>query len=109
MTTASTDRRLLPFTAIAGALAMASAMGFGRFSLTPILPGMIVDLGLSSTEAGVIAAANFTGYLVGAVGGAFGWAAGRERLIGLAALFLTAVLLAGMGVADSVAAFIVLR
>ena len=109
MTTSSTDRRLLPFTAIAGALAMASVMGFGRFSLTPILPGMIVDLGLSSTEAGVIAAANFTGYLVGAVGGAFGWAAGRERLIGLAALFLTAVLLAGMGVADSVAAFIALR
>ena len=88
---------------------MAAAMGFGRFSFTPILPGMIADLGPSSTEAGVIAAANFAGYLSGAAAGAYGWAAGRERLIGLSALLSTAVLLAGMGVTHSVAAFVVLR
>lgn len=109
MTTASTDRRHLVSTALAGALTMAAAMGFGRFSFTPILPGMISDLGLSSTEAGVIAAANFAGYLSGAVIGAYGWAAGRERLIGLSAVLATAVLLAGMGITHSVAAFIVLR
>lgn len=88
---------------------MAAAMGVGRFSFTPILPGMIGDLGLSSTEAGIVAAANFTGYLAGAVAGAYGWAAGRERLIGLAALLATAVLLAGMGLTHSVAVFVVLR
>ncbi|MBV2184526.1 MAG: MFS transporter [Rhizobium sp.] len=96
-------------TAMAGALAMAAAMGFGRFSFAPILPGMIADLGLSSTDAGLIAAANFAGYLAGAVAGAYSWAAGRERLIGLSALLLTAMLLAGMGVAHSVAVFAVLR
>lgn len=109
MTAAFKNDYRLVATAIAGALAMAAAMGFGRFSFTPILPGMIADLGLSSTDAGLIAAANFAGYLVGAVVGAYGWAAGRERLIGLSALLLTAMLLAGMGVAHSVAVFALLR
>ncbi|PJI41189.1 MAG: MFS transporter [Rhizobium sp.] len=109
MTAASRTEHSLVSIAIAGALAMASAMGFGRFSFTPILPGMIADLGLTSTEAGIVAAANFTGYLAGAVAGAYGWAAGRERLIGLAALLATAILLAGMGLTHSVVAFVVLR
>lgn len=109
MTSVSHDRRQLVSTAIAGALAMATAMGFGRFSFTPILPGMIAGLGLSSTQAGVIAAANFAGYLAGAVAGAYGWAAGRERLIGLLSLLLTVLLLAGMGLSSSIAVFVVLR
>lgn len=109
MTPASHDRRHLVSTAIAGALAMATAMGFGRFSFTPILPGMIAGLGLSSTEAGVIAAANFTGYLAGAIAGAYGWAAGRERMIGLLSLLLTVLLLAGMGLSSSIAVFVALR
>ena len=109
MTSAPHDRRQLVSTAIAGALAMATAMGFGRFSFTPILPGMIVGLGLSSTQAGVIAAANFSGYLAGAVAGAYGWAAGRERVIGLLSLLLTVLLLAGMGLSSSIAVFVVLR
>lgn len=109
MTSPSHDRRQLVSTAIAGALAMATAMGFGRFSFTPILPGMIAGLGLSSTQAGVIAAANFSGYLAGAVAGAYGWAAGRERVIGLFSLLLTVLLLAGMGLSSSIAVFVVLR
>ena len=109
MTSPSHDRSQLVSTAMAGALAMATAMGFGRFSFTPILPGMIAGLGLSSTQAGVIAAANFAGYLAGAVAGAYGWAAGRERMIGLLSLVLTVLLLAGMGLSSSIAVFVVLR
>lgn len=88
---------------------MAGAMGFGRFFYTPVLPGMMSGLELSATDAGNIAAANFAGYLAGAILSAYGWAAGRERLVALGALVGTALLLLAMGVANSVTAFIVIR
>ncbi|WET72584.1 MULTISPECIES: YbfB/YjiJ family MFS transporter [Rhizobium] len=96
-------------TAAAGAVAMAAAMGFGRFSYTPILPGMMSGVPLSAADAGFIASANFVGYLVGAVFAAYGWAAGRERLVALSALLATAILLAAMAATDSVAVFAVIR
>ncbi|MGV1769531.1 YbfB/YjiJ family MFS transporter [Agrobacterium vitis] len=99
----------LPFTALAGALAMAAAMGFGRFSFTPILPGMMTDLHLVPADAGLIAAANFLGYLLGAVLAGQGWAAGRERLIALSSLFATSLLLAAMALTQHVGMFMVIR
>ncbi len=95
--------------ALAGAIAMAAAMGFGRFSFTPILPGMMVGVPLSAADAGFIASANFVGYLVGAVLAAYGWAAGRERLVALLSLLATAILLAAMAATDSVLLFAVIR
>src|SRR6201998_4497755 len=50
-----------------GLLALASAMGIGRFSLTPILPLMQQDAGLSLTVGGWLATANYLGYLLGAL------------------------------------------
>lgn len=99
----------LAATAIAGAVAMAVAMGFGRFSYTPILPAMMADAGLSPADAGLIASANFVGYLVGAVLAAYGWAHGNERRLGLAALVATALLLAAMGFGTSVLAYCAIR
>ncbi len=96
-------------TALAGAVAMAAAMGFGRFSFTPILPGMMAGVPLSAADAGFIASANFVGYLVGAVLGAYGWAAGRERLVALLSLLATAILLAAMAATDSVLVFAAIR
>jgi MFS family permease len=96
-------------TALAGMIAMAAAMGFGRFSYTPILPGMMSGVPLSAADAGFIASANFVGYLVGAVLAAYGWAAGRERKVALSALFATAVLLAAMAMTRSVMVFAVIR
>lgn len=93
----------------AGAVAMAAAMGFGRFSYTPILPGMMAGLGLSASDAGLIAAANFAGYLAGAILAAYGWATGRERQISVAALASTAALLLAMAVCSSVPAFMLIR
>ncbi|MEZ2130463.1 MULTISPECIES: MFS transporter [unclassified Sinorhizobium] len=96
-------------TGLAGAIAMAAAMGFGRFSFTPILPGMMTGVPLSAADAGFIASANFVGYLVGAVLSAYGWAAGRERLVALLSLLATALLLAAMAMTESVAVFSVIR
>jgi predicted MFS family arabinose efflux permease len=50
-----------------GLLALASAMGIGRFSLTPILPLMQQDAGLTLTVGGWLATLNYLGYLLGAL------------------------------------------
>ncbi len=42
-------------------------MGIGRFSLTPILPLMQQDAGLTLTVGGWLATANYLGYLIGAL------------------------------------------
>ncbi|MDP9839576.1 MFS family permease [Neorhizobium huautlense] len=94
---------------LAGAAAMAGVMGFGRFVYTPILPGMIAGIPISAADAGTIAAGNFAGYLLGAIASAYGWAAGRERIVALTGLLASAVFLAAMGLTTSVTAFTIIR
>ncbi len=53
--------------ATVGLLALASAMGIGRFSLTPILPLMQHDVGLTFARGGWLATGNYLGYLAGAL------------------------------------------
>lgn len=88
---------------------MAVAMGIGRFVYTPILPGMMDELGLSAADAGLIASANYLGYLVGAVLAAGGWAEGRERSLMLAGLGASAVLAGMMGLTESLGLFLAIR
>ncbi|RWK56731.1 YbfB/YjiJ family MFS transporter [Mesorhizobium sp.] len=95
--------------AFAGMIALAVAMGIGRFVYTPILPGMMEELGLSPADAGWIASANYLGYLVGALAAVGGWAHDRERRLMLAGLAATAVLTGLMGLADTMAAFLIIR
>jgi predicted MFS family arabinose efflux permease len=52
---------------LGGILALAAAMGIGRFGYTPILPAMQEAGGLDTTESGLLAAANYGGYLAGAI------------------------------------------
>jgi predicted MFS family arabinose efflux permease len=95
--------------AVAGMISLAVAMGIGRFVYTPILPGMMEELGLSASNAGLIASANYLGYLVGALVAAGGWAHGRERLLVLGALATSTALVALMGAVDTMAPFLLIR
>ena len=52
---------------IIGMVGLASAIGIGRFALTPLLPLMQSVYGTTLTQGAVLASANYAGYLAGAV------------------------------------------
>ena len=95
--------------ALGGCLALAAAMGIGRFVYTPILPFMVETLGLSQAEAGIIASANFLGYLLGALAAAKASLPGGRRRWFLVALAISALTTAAMAAVATVPPFIVLR
>lgn len=53
-------------TALSGFVMLVVAMGIGRFAFTPQVPLMIADGQLTLTSAGLVAAMNYLGYLLGA-------------------------------------------
>ena len=54
-------------TAFIGLASLASAMGIGRFAFTPLLPLMQQAYGLTLAQGAWLAAANYLGYLIGAL------------------------------------------
>jgi len=95
--------------AIGGLIAMASAVGIGRFIYTPILPPMAEALHLTKGEAGLIASANFLGYLAGAVAAASARLGGSPRAWLLVALAGSAVTTGAMAWPEGMSAFLALR
>jgi predicted MFS family arabinose efflux permease len=95
--------------ALGGCLAMAAAMGIGRFIYTPILPFMAEALNLTKTEAGLIASANFLGYLAGALAAAGSLIGGDPRRWFLGALAASTLTSAAMAWTGAFALFVTLR
>ena len=95
--------------ALAGLLALAVGIGIGRFAYTPILPYMSAGLGLGKSEAGLIASANYLGYLLGALAAAWRAVPGDPRLWLVGALALSALSTGAMALTTSFGAFLLLR
>lgn len=88
---------------------MAAAVGVGRFIYTPILPPMVDGLLLTKGEAGLIASANFLGYLVGALLAASARLPGNPRSWLLWSLAVSALTTGAMGLPADLALFLALR
>jgi predicted MFS family arabinose efflux permease len=95
--------------ALGGMVAMASGMGMGRFLYTPVLPMMVESAGLSPSRAGLIASANFAGYLAGALAASLPGMSPRAWNLLLAALVTSAATTAAMAMTDSFWPWILLR
>src|ERR1700722_18105012 len=95
--------------AFGGLLAMAVAIGIGRFVYTPILPIMLESLGWSKAEAGLVASANFLGYLVGALLAVRPIAASRQRRGLIVALLISATTTLCMAFQSQIAILMALR
>lgn len=94
--------------ALGGLLALAAGMGVGRFVYTPILPPMVEALHLTKSQAGLIASANFIGYLAGALLAALRLPGTRRQWL-LGSLVVNVAGLAAMGETSSLPVFLALR
>jgi len=106
VTAEAAGRRALAV-ALAGLIALAVAIGIGRFAFTPILPMMQEDAGVSMAMGGWLASANYIGYLAGALS-VIWWRIGATTGIraGLAAIGITTL---AMGTEHHVAVWLLLR
>jgi len=93
--------------ALAGALALAVAMGIGRFAFTPILPMMQDDAGLGIVAGGWLASVNYLGYLLGALAATVWPLRGNALLIG--SLLGIAVVTFAMGLTSVFPLWVLLR
>jgi predicted MFS family arabinose efflux permease len=91
-----------------GMLALAVAMGIGRFAYTPALALMQRDLGLTVALAGQLASLNYAGYLLGAMLAAH-IPSGRRRTPFLLALAASVATTGGMALTSDFLLWAVLR
>jgi len=94
---------------LASAVALMMAMGIGRFALTPQLPSLIAEGQFDLTAAGLVAAANYLGYFLGAVDAMFARQPGQVRLRLHAGLWLCVVLTLASWIANGFWSHLLLR
>ncbi|QEY64095.1 MFS transporter [Metapseudomonas lalkuanensis] len=89
--------------------ALIVAMGVGRFALTPLLPHLIAEGQVSLTGAGLVAAANYLGYLVGALDAFYASSPRQARLRLVAGLWATVLLTLASALAEGFWPHVLLR
>lgn len=95
--TASSHRHIV----LIGMLSLAIAMGIGRFAFTPLMPLMLRDGSINADTGSEWAAANYLGYLLGALSAAWFRHAPRKGLcLGLGGVCITTL---GMALLDHAA------
>ncbi|MCE1114361.1 MULTISPECIES: MFS transporter [Pseudomonas] len=94
---------------LASAVALMMAMGIGRFSLTPQLPRLIAEGQFDLTAGGLVAAANYLGYFLGAVDGMFARQPAQVRLRLHGGLWLCVLLTLASAAADGFWSHLLLR
>ena len=94
---------------LTGIAALTIAVGIGRFSYTPILPYMISELNLTTTEAGLIASSNYLGYLLGSLIPIFPQFPKNIRSIFIYSIFISIISLFAMGLTNTFEIFILIR
>ncbi len=93
--------------ALAGLVALAVAMGIGRFAFTPILPMMQDDYAVSVGNGGWLASVNYIGYLLGALAGTV--LPLRSRALLVTAMLAVAFSTFAMGLTENYGAWSLLR
>ncbi len=88
-------------------LALAIAIGIGRFAFTPILPMMQKDYGLTLRMAGLLASANYVGYFIGALSAI--WIRITIATVVRVSVVTVALLTGAMGVIHDPVAWLLLR
>lgn len=92
-----------------GMLGLISTFGLARFIYTPLLPLMQSDLGFGDDWAGILASANYIGYLCGALGAMLMHSlASKQRLFKLA-IVVAAVTNIGMGMIHNDTLWLIFR
>lgn len=109
MLPAMTAQRSPVTLALGGMIALAAAMGLGRFLYTPVLPMMVEGTALDPASAGLLASANFAGYLAGALAASLPGLGPRARLWTLAALVASGLTTGAMGIGEDFAVWALLR
>ncbi|MHA6164282.1 MFS transporter [Pseudomonas sichuanensis] len=94
---------------LASAVALMMAMGIGRFALTPQLPRLIAEGQFDLTAGGLVAAANYLGYFLGAVDGMFARQPAQVRLRLHGGLWLCVLLTLASAVAEGFWSHLLLR
>jgi predicted MFS family arabinose efflux permease len=95
--------------AFGGMLALACAMGIGRFAFTPILPYMIDALHWTKADASFVASANYLGYLIGAIIAASSFVSVKPRQWLVGSLVLSAATTVAMALVSGIIALSAVR